>query len=405
MTRTRKRLTGLAFLTVLSLLVWLSIAIYQKAFTNPAMVSLRTSTVGNEMHLHADVKLHGVVVGEVRKISTNGSDDQLELALQPGVLDRLPANVTAQMLPTTLFGERYVALVPPQVPSPQHLAAGATIDQDRSSNAIELEQVLQHLLPLLTALKPAELSATLTAISQALQGRGTELGQSLVQFNDYLGKLNPHLPELNRNIDELVKVTRIYAQAAPDLVQALNDLTTTSRTFVDQRENFAQLYSSVAASSQDITDFLRNNSGNIIRLAADSRPSLEKLARYSPEFPCTLKMLKDFVPAVDRALGKGTHQHGLHVTVTVTPARSKYLPGRDRPSFKAGGGPHCFSVPFTGTAASAKALGVGQPNSPGENDLINELTAPQAGESPQALPDWSSVLVGPLYRGAEVTVE
>jgi phospholipid/cholesterol/gamma-HCH transport system substrate-binding protein len=402
--KTRRRLVGVAFLTVLSLLVWLSIAVYQKTFTSPAMVTLRTGTVGNEMHLHADVKLHGVVVGEVRDISADGSGAQLDLALRPGVLDRLPANVTAQMLPTTLFGERYVALVAPPVPSPQHLTAGATIDQDRSSNAIELQQVLQHVLPLLTALKPAELSATLTAISQALQGRGTELGQSLVQFNEYLGKLNPHLPELNRDIEELVKVTRFYAQAAPDLVNALTDLTKTSRTFVDQRENFARLYSSITDSSQDITEFLRNNSGNIIRLAADSRPSLEKLARYSPEFPCTLKMLKDFVPTIDRALGKGTSHHGLHVTVTVTPSRGKYLPGRDRPAFHAGGGPHCFSVPFTGTAASARAAGVGQPNSPGENDLINELTAPQAGEAPQALPDWSSVLVGPLYRGAEVTV-
>jgi phospholipid/cholesterol/gamma-HCH transport system substrate-binding protein len=403
--KVRRRLTGAAFLTVLVLLVWLSIAVYQKAFTSPSMVVLRTGSVGNEMHLHADVKLHGVVVGEVRRISANGSGARLDLALQPETLERLPANVTAQMLPTTLFGERFVALVPPPIPSPQHLAAGATITQDRSSNAIELEQVLQNVLPLLTSVQPAKLSATLTAMSQALEGRGTELGQTLVRFNEYLAKLNPHLPELNRDLSELVRVTRFYGDAAPDLVRALHDLTVTSRTLAEQRETFARLYSSITDSAQDITEFLRNNSGNIILLAAHSRPSLEKLARYSPEFPCTLKMLREFVPAIDRALGKGTSRHGLRVIVNVTPSRGKYLPGRDRPAFKARGGPHCFSVPFTGTAASVKAAGVGQPNSPGENDLINELTAPQAGQAPQDLPDWSSVLIGPLYRGAEVTVK
>jgi phospholipid/cholesterol/gamma-HCH transport system substrate-binding protein len=304
------------------------------------------------------------------------------------------------MLPTTLFGERYVALIPPPDPTPQRLAAGGVIGQDRSANAIELEKVLQNVLPLLTAVKPEKLSATLTALAQALQGRGEELGQTLVRFDAYLGKTNPQLPALNRDIRELVRVTQVYGQAAPDIVQALTDFTTTSRTIVDQRANLGELYDSVTDSSRDITDFLRRNSGNIIRLSAGSRPTLEKLARYSPSFPCTLKTLSDFVPTMDRALGKGTDRHGLHVTVHVVPSLGKYVPGRDRPVYDAGGGPHCYSVPYQpGTA------GLGVPNSPGENDLVNELLRPSATSPSRTLPDWSSVLVGPIYRGTEVTVK
>jgi phospholipid/cholesterol/gamma-HCH transport system substrate-binding protein len=137
----------------------------------------------------------------------------------------------------------------------------------------------------------------------------------------------------------------------------------------------------------------------IIRLSADSRPTLEKLARYSPSFPCTLKTLSDFVPEMDRALGKGTGRPGLHVTVHVVPSKGRYVPGRDTPVYDAGGGPRCYPVPYQGAAG---ALGV--PNSPGENDLVNELLTPTGGASRPGLPDWSSVLVGPLYRGTEVTV-
>jgi phospholipid/cholesterol/gamma-HCH transport system substrate-binding protein len=178
----------------------------------------------------------------------------------------------------------------------------------------------------------------------------------------------------------------------------------TSRTIVDQRANLGRLYDSVTGSAQDITAFLRSNSANIIRLSADSRPTLEKLARYSPEFPCTFRMLSDFVPAMDRVLGKGTQRHGLHVTVEVVPSHGKYLPGRDRPVYNAGGGPHCYSVPYRGVPVSngTAAGDLGLPNSAGENDLVNELLAPGAVQPPQTLPDWSSVLVGPLYRGAEV---
>jgi phospholipid/cholesterol/gamma-HCH transport system substrate-binding protein len=404
--KVRRRLVGVAFLMVICLLVWLSIAAFQKKFSHVVTVTLRTNSVGNEMHPHADVKLRGAVVGEVRDISADGSGARLRLALQPSAVHRLPANVTAQMLPTTLFGERYVALIPPPDPTPQRLTGGSVIDQDRTANAIELEQVLDNVLPLLTAVQPEKLSATLTAVAQALQGRGTELGQTFVSLDAYLAKLNPRLPALNHDISELVRVSQVYAQAAPDIVQALTDFTTTSRTIVDQRANLGRLFDSLTASSQDLTTFLRRNSGNIIRLSADSRPTLEKLGRYSPEFPCTLRMLSDFVPAMDRALGKGTDRPGLRVTVKVVPSRGRYRPGIDRPVYDAGGGPHCYSVPFRGVPVGAGASSdLGPANSPGENDLVNELIAPGTSEPPQKMPDWSSTLVGPLYRGAEVTLK
>jgi phospholipid/cholesterol/gamma-HCH transport system substrate-binding protein len=398
--KVRRRLTGVAFLLVLCLLVWLSIAVYQKRFTDVAMVTLRTDSVGNEMHPHADVKMRGQVIGEVRDISADGSGARLRLAIRPGALKNVPANVTAQMLPTTLFGERYVALVPPPDPSPVALAAGSVIGQDRSANAIELERVLDNVLPLLTAVRPDKLSATLTAIAQALQGRGEELGQTLVRFDSYLRKTNPQLPALDRDITELVRVAQAYSQASPDILQALTDFTTTSRTIVDQRANLGALYDSVTDSSNDLTDFLRRNSPNLIRLSADRRPALETLARYSPSFPCTLKTLSDFVPAMDRALGKGTDRHGMHVTVRVVPSKGKYVPGRDTPVYDAGGGPHCYSVPYQGAAGE-----LGVPNSPGENDLVNELLNPSGTTPRTSLPDWSSVLVGPIYRGTEVTVK
>jgi ABC-type transporter Mla subunit MlaD len=67
--KARRRLGGVAFLLVLALLVWLSIALYQKKFTPVAMVTLYTSSAGNEMHPGAQVMVRGVQVGEVRQNS------------------------------------------------------------------------------------------------------------------------------------------------------------------------------------------------------------------------------------------------------------------------------------------------------------------------------------------------
>ena len=76
-------------------------------------------------------------------------------------MSQIPANVTARLLPKTLFGERYVELTAPASASATPLRPGAVIGQDRSSSAIELEKVLDDTLPLLQTIQPDKLAATL----------------------------------------------------------------------------------------------------------------------------------------------------------------------------------------------------------------------------------------------------
>ncbi|MET9440971.1 MCE family protein [Streptomyces sp. NPDC006610] len=407
----RRRLAGVVFLLAPALLVWLAVAVYDKRFTDSARVVVETGSVGNEMHLGAEVKLRGVVVGEVRAIDATDDGARLTLALSPGALADIPADVSAQMLPTTLFGERFVALVPPERPTVERLAAGAVIPQDRSANAVELQQVLDNVLPMLTAVQPQKLSATLSAVSRALEGRGERLGATLTRLDAHLREFNPHLPALNRDLKELVKVGHLYADAAPEVLTALTDFTTTSGTLAEKESELAGAFGATTRAAEDLTAFLRANERTIIRLSAASRPTLELLAEYSPSFPCTLRTLADFVPAMDKALGKGTDRPGLRVDVTTVPSRGAYVPGRDTPSYDAGGGPRCHPVPYLGVPAepaaqppASAAQDLGPANSPQENDLVNELLAPGAGKRPADLPDWSSLLAGPVLRGSEVTL-
>ncbi|MFE5732133.1 MCE family protein [Streptomyces sp. NPDC056528] len=407
----RRRSAGVVFLLVPALLAWLAVAVDEKRFTDSDPVVVETGSVGNEMHLGAEVKLRGVVVGEVRAIDSTGTGARLTLAMRPGTLDHVPSDVRAQMLPTTLFGERFVALVPPGNPSAKPLGPGAVIPEDRSGNAVELQQVLDNVLPLLTAVQPQKLSATLSAVSRALEGRGDQLGDTLTQLDAHLREFNPQLPALNRDLKELVKVSHLYADAAPDIVTALTDFTTTSGTLAEKEAELAGTLGATTRTAQDLTAFLRQNKDNIIRLGATSRPTLELLAEYSPSFPCTLRTLAQFVPAMDKALGKGTNRPGLHVNVTAVPPRGAYVPGRDTPSYGSGGGPRCHPVPYLGApaapaarASAATGQDLGPANSPQENDLVNELLAPAAKKRPGDLPDWSSLLAGPAFRGAEVTL-
>jgi phospholipid/cholesterol/gamma-HCH transport system substrate-binding protein len=346
--RTRHRLGGLAFLVVGALLVWLSVALYDKEFTPVDTVTVLTGSVGNEMHPGAQVMVRGVQVGEVRTVSADGSGARLELSMQPGQLSRLPANVSAEMLPTTLFGERYVDLILPANPVAARLANGSVIRQNRSADGLEVEQVLNNLLPMLAAVQPDKLSLTLTALAQGLQGRGKALGQGLVDLNTYLERTNGQLPELDTDIERLAGLGKSYAKALPALLAALNDFSVPSQTIARLSDNFAALLANVTTASDDLRSFLNANSQNMIGLSADSLSTLRILASYSPEFPCNLADLAGFVPKINKVLGAGTNEPGLHVRVLIEPSLGPYQANRDAPVYGDNLGPHCYLVPFHG---------------------------------------------------------
>ena len=428
----RRRLVGVVFLLVFALLIWLSLALYHKQFTPVSTVTLYTDSVGNEMHVGNDVLVRGVLVGEVRSISADGTGARLELAIQPDMVPHLPANVTAMMLPTTLFGERYVDLLIPAQPTVARLTAGSVIRQNHSADAVEVEKVLDNLLPALRASEPDKLSVTLTAIAQGLQGHGKELGQTLVQLDSVLRRYNPHLPALNNDIRQLAGVARTLNTASPNLLQALDDFTVTSQTLTSEQASFSALYATVTTASDDIRGFLDTNSNNIIQLSTDSTATLQILARYSPEFPCVLRDLRNFVPAADKLLGKGTNQPGLHVQAVILPvyANARYLPGVDTPKYGDNLGPRCYSVPFKGITLNdgtsplsggptpkasdggpaPKPSGAGVTTraaiagTPSENELVRELAGMALDKPPSKVAAWSSLLLAPLFRGTTVNL-
>ncbi|MCP3803867.1 MCE family protein [Allokutzneria sp. A3M-2-11 16] len=394
-----QRLLGLVLLIVLVAVPALTVAVYRDAFTTSVTVTLRTDHTGNQLSVASDVKVNGLLVGEVRRVSSRGDGAELELALHPD--KSIPRDSTARLLPKTLFGERYVALRPG---TGAPLLEGDVIGQDRSSSAIELEQVLAGVMPTLRALQPQKLAVTLSAISQALQGRGAQLGRTLVQLDAYLKQLNPHLPEFTDGLGKLAEVSTVYSEAAPDLLEALRELTVTSTTLVEQKANNDALFRSVTTASNDFATFLDRNERNLIRLAAASRPPLELFGQYSPSFPCTLETLVKLKPVLDKAFGKGTVKPGLRVSVRPASSRGAYVPGKDTPRYDAKGGPKCYPFGQSRFVPISADGDLGVPNSPQERDVVAVLVAPSLGVTPSEVPNWSSVLLGPMLRGTEVAV-
>lgn len=424
-------LLGVSYIALVAAFVLVAVLVYQRTFVASTDIELSTGKLGNALQTGSDVKLRGVPVGVVTKIDPSADGATLTLALDPDTSESLPQNTTARLLPKTLFGERYVSLVTP-VSGETGLSDGDRIVQDSSDEAVELEQLFDELLPLLQSIQPEKLSASLGELATALRGRGDEIGDTLVSASDYLEKLNPQVPQITEDLEKLGNVADIYDDAAPDLLDALDTLTVTSTTLVDERSRLTEVYSRVIGAADTTEGFVSDNRQTIEVLADESRDALAAVRPYANQFPCLLKATRDFIPRMDEVLGMGTDQPGLRVQLNVVQARGKYLPGRDAPKFSGGGSPRCPYVegragtkPVSARAAQASTAvtetiapppsrevrqqiagtpDLGPANSPGENQLIAELVAPTQGLAPAEYPTWSSLVVGPSLRGTEVSL-
>lgn len=454
--RVRYKVYGLVFLLVLAMLLGLTVAIYNKTFTPVVLVDLKAARSGLQLLPHSDVKVRGLIVGEVRDIATDGHTATVTLALDPDEVGQVPRNVRARLLPKTIFGEKYVDLVIPGQASPGHIEAGDVIPEDRSRTAIELNRVFDDLLPLLRTLQPQKVNATLHAISTALEGRGEKIGDNLVRLDSYLSKLNPDMPVLRKDISELADVLSTYSDAAPDLLRVLRNFTAVSGTVVEKQDTLKAFLGDVTQLAGTGRGFLSANEERIIKVNSVNRSTLGLLARYSPEYPCLLGGLARLEPRLEKAFGG--EQPGLHITLEVKKPRPPYEPGVDRPEWGEHRGPRCYGLPdhppvpapasqlkdgtqddsWSSTGGSSSPQGLlsstgipiltdshasstrshgrplsaalvdassGYAGTAGEQKLVGYIVGPGMGTPPSEVPDIADLLFGPMIRGTVVNVE
>ena len=338
MRRYRSRLFGLVGVAVLGLSVSFVYASYTEMFAPVVNAQVVTDRSGLLLDDKADVTLRGIKVGEVRSISLVGGQAVIDIAIDSQYAGVIPANVGAQITAPTVFGAKFVDLVPPRAPDAQPIADGVVIRAVRVGT--EANSVFQSLMSLLTAVKPAELGATLGAVATALQGHGAQLGRFIDDLHSYLTQFNPTLPALNQDLATLPNVTATYAAVAPDVLRIAGNATALSTTLQDKQAGLAALLLSVTRVSDDATTELDSNGQQLVNLFETLRPTTQLLAYYSPEFPCLLANVNTM--RISSTADVGGQYNGIHGLVTFMPGQAGYQPGVDNPVVAASGPPRCY---------------------------------------------------------------
>lgn len=303
------RVLGVGMIVLLLFFVWLTYAFFNRSFESYEPISIKASNAGLSLPKNADVKIKGMIVGRVHDVEVKDHGVTIDAGIEPDDIDNIPADVTAQIVPKTLFGAKYIKLIPPDDETGETISAGATIE--RAEVPIEVEQLLNDIYPLLDAVKPAELNRTLSAMDEALDGRGAQLGDTLVQLNDYIDEIDPDVPQLITDLDKTGEVSDIYAGAAPDLGNILSNLVVTGDTVKTKRGELAGFFSNTTSLSHTGESFLDKNESNLLDVNDLAREPLDITRDYSDVFPCFLDTIGASVPLMDNVWRNQT----LHIDV------------------------------------------------------------------------------------------
>ncbi len=188
--------------------------------------------------------------------------------------------------------------------------------------------------------------------------------------------------------------------------------------------------------------FLDDTGDDIVRLGEVSTPVTALLAQYSPEFPCLTEGLVNWIPRMSEAY----RDHTLHINLELLPNQPTGYTAADDPEYGASIGPACHDLPLPPHSQDDPAPAIPQEvvrdsgmtgyhgkyrtapsdrrarrrawvgerptyllsgrfgGTRAERQLLASLAGPVLGVSPDDVPGVTSMLLGPLTRGTEVSV-
>ncbi|MGW4096218.1 MCE family protein [Mycobacterium sp. NPDC004974] len=337
----KRQLSGLITVVVIAAIIVGAIVAFRGGVAPTASVTVISPRAGLVMNPDAKVKLHGAQVGKVVAIEAlPDGQAALRLAMNPDDLQLIPSNTGVEIASSTVFGAKFVQLVPPPKPSPTSMYAGQVLDATHTT--VEINTVFEQLVTVLAQIQPEKLNETLGAMAQAIDGRGDKLGQTLVDLDALLAKIAPSLPTLSHEMAVAPQVFNAYADAGPQLMDTVRNSTQLSNTIFDQRNDLDALLVSAIGLADVGNDVVATNSAAVTDAMRLLVPTTNLLNQYNPALNCALKGLEPL------ALGPPTPLPGVMLLDSFLLGTERYRYPGNLPKVAATGGPQCQGLPEVG---------------------------------------------------------
>jgi len=337
----------------------------------------------------APVRYHGVNVGRISGIDSGVESSRVRLQIDADAIGSIPASVVVRVVPRTFFGDIYIQLVGDGAGAAP-LSDGDELRIDESPDAVALYDVYTRLVDVLDRMQPQQMQVALSALAQALDGRGETVGRIVDRLAAAAPTLTPAVQALLDATPDLRTVLQAVDTATPDVVATLAAATGVSRTIVENKKDVADTIGAAASFASVLTGFVGEQQDRIITVVDSAGAVLATTAADPAGLTGTLDRARTFGAAGARVFATG------HFDIVAVPTFTEPMPytAADCPRYGDLAGA-CGPSPVDGGPSEQRALDALR------DRLLEDTTA---SADPARTNPLAPVMLGPLVRGTEVRV-
>lgn len=249
-------------------------------------------------YVHSDVRVLGVKIGEVTKITLRGTKVHLDMVYDDSY--KIPKDAQAILLAPSIVSDRYVQLTPAYT-SGDTLPDGAQLGLDRTSQPVELDDIYKNLDNLNVALGPdganknGALSDLLKVSADNLGGNGDALHGTLSGLSKAVKTLADSRTDLFGTISNLQQFTTVIAQNDSTVRAFDTDLANVAAQLNGERGDLATAVKQLAVALAQVAQFVKENKDNLTANITDLASVTKVLVKQK-------RALREFLDTAPTAL-------------------------------------------------------------------------------------------------------
>jgi phospholipid/cholesterol/gamma-HCH transport system substrate-binding protein len=247
------------------------------------------------------VKVNDVSVGQVKEIELEGYHANVTLELRNDT--ELPENTVAEIRQTSLLGEKFVSLGPPETGAEGTLGDGEVIPLERTGRNPEVEEVLGALSLILNGGGVAQLKTIAQELNKAVTGREDDVRSVLSQIDTFTSELDANKAQIVDAIEALNRLALSAREQEDNIDLALEELPSALTSIDGQRQDLVRMLQALNQLGDVGVRVIKASKTATIDSLRQLQPVLDQLAASGDDFVNAFHVFLTY-PFVDEVVGR-----------------------------------------------------------------------------------------------------
>jgi virulence factor Mce-like protein len=222
------------------------------------------------------VRVDDISVGKVTDVELKGWHAIVTLQINGDT--RLPDDARATIRQTSLLGEKFVSIAPPDDGGSGRLSNGDVIPLERSGKNPELEEILSAASLLFNGGGLEKTNTIVRELNLALEGNEPEIKALLKNSERFVGVLDSNKQAILDALEKIDRLSVATVKQRRSITQALDDVPPALKILNKQRDDLVKMLKAFERLSDVATNVIRRSKDDTITDLRRLRPVLRELA-------------------------------------------------------------------------------------------------------------------------------